>query len=394
MPTSLKAGTLAVGTEITDGQIIDRNSAWISQKLVQAGINVIEHRSVADDRAEIDFALRSLAARVDVLFVTGGLGPTSDDFTRDIVASTFGKQLKFDQESWQRIEERFRARGAEARPIQRQQCFFPEGSRILINPVGTADAFSMQVKDPSSSRMISVYAMPGPPIEVAVVWEMHLNQDIEKLVPESDREKILILRTLGRGESEIAELTEEIIRGTLVKVGYRAHLPYVEVKLWFKERERERVQPILDKVEATLAPYLINRNDEDLADDLIKIVDAGMGLFIRDRATAGFLQERVNERLRLRQQTKVKMGGALTIETQLLAWPLRTTEAEVQGFGVYAEISADENAGLWRVKLKTPQGGDQKLEVMPTPLYNLSSDRGRRFLVEQTLLLLKKHLKI
>jgi nicotinamide-nucleotide amidase len=164
-----RAATLAVGTEITDGQIVDRNSAWISKKLTDAGVDVVEHRAVADDRAEIERALRELSERVDVLFVTGGLGPTSDDFTREILAKFCGRELEFDDGSWKHIEQRFATRGLPAKPIQRQQCFYPKGSRVLKNNAGTANAFSFDHTE--GARGVRVYAMPGPPVEIATVWD-------------------------------------------------------------------------------------------------------------------------------------------------------------------------------------------------------------------------------
>jgi len=92
----LRAATLAVGTEVVDGQITDRNSGWISQMVSEAGVQVIEHRAVADDRQDISRALKELSERADLLFVTGGLGPTSDDFTRELISEVFNKPLEFD----------------------------------------------------------------------------------------------------------------------------------------------------------------------------------------------------------------------------------------------------------------------------------------------------------
>ncbi|HVK61905.1 MAG TPA: molybdopterin-binding protein, partial [Bdellovibrionales bacterium] len=96
MNIDYRAATLAVGTELTDGQVLDRNSAWLSRKLAAAGLEVIEHRAVADDRKTISVALGEITRKVSHLFVTGGLGPTSDDFTREVLADYFGRPLKFD----------------------------------------------------------------------------------------------------------------------------------------------------------------------------------------------------------------------------------------------------------------------------------------------------------
>ena len=121
----MKASILALGTELTTGQIANKNAAWISEKLKSFGVVVSMHLTVPDDRKLILESLHYIEQHADLIFVTGGLGPTSDDFTRDIITEWAEKKMVFDAQSWEQILERFKNRGFTARDIQKQQCYFP-----------------------------------------------------------------------------------------------------------------------------------------------------------------------------------------------------------------------------------------------------------------------------
>ena len=139
----MKASVLAIGTELTNGQILNKNAATISQKLKTFGLQTELHLTVPDNHKLMLESMRYLEAQSDLIFITGGLGPTSDDFTRDVVSTWVGKPLQFDENSWNQIVQRLTVRGLQVREIQRQQCFFPEGSEILQNKEGTANAFRL-----------------------------------------------------------------------------------------------------------------------------------------------------------------------------------------------------------------------------------------------------------
>ena len=380
-----KAATLAVGTEVTDGQILDRNSAWISEKLAKAGLEVVEHRAVPDDRAMIAVALGELASRVDYLFVTGGLGPTSDDFTREVLAGVFERPLALDEGAWRRVQEKLTARGVEPRPIQKQQCYFPQGSRLIDNPAGTAEGFAFE--GALEGKEVRVYALPGPPSEVAAVWQGGIAREIEAAVPAEERETLVILRTLGKAESEVAELAEPHVAGSSLKVGYRAHMPYVEVKLWYRGSETAEALPIVGKIASELKTWLVNRDEEDVADPLIAVLGRGERIRIYDRATQGILQSRLFELIQAREPKGKSLDLVVQTEHRLAGNP--APSAADEGFkGWIVELSGDETRRAWRITLKTPQGTLHELEAKPAYNYNLSSERGRRFVAEKSLQLL------
>lgn len=174
-----KASILAIGTELTTGQTTNRNAAWISSQLDSLHIETVVHITVADNHARIKEALEHCARVSQLIFVTGGLGPTTDDFTREVIASWLEKKLIFNEASWQRILNRLTGVGIPVAPSNRQQCFFPEGCEIIPNPDGTASAFSALFGQDSQA----IWVLPGPPREVSAVWKNGIREAIEKKCP-------------------------------------------------------------------------------------------------------------------------------------------------------------------------------------------------------------------
>jgi len=372
----LKAATLAVGTEVVDGQITDRNSAWISDKCVVAGLEVIEHRAVPDDREKIAEALRQLSEKCDVLFVTGGLGPTSDDFTRDLIADVFNAPLEFDPASWDKIVKRFEARGAVAKPIQRQQCFFPKGALILENPAGTANAFSLQMPN------VMIVTLPGPPAEIAAVWDLHLAKKIESLVPAGDHEDLHLWQTLGLGEGDIAEKVEEAIKGSGLRVGYRVHLPYVEVKVWVRRIESTQAHAYLENIERALKEWTVAHGKQDAADCIIKAAFAGHNIAVLDRVTGGYVQSRLFDSLNSFRKAHpgLEPKGSLRVTTSLLSAKAEPQEMAT-GDAVVLSLVSDPDSKQWHLKMVGAHS--QTLAVQPTPLYNFGTERGQKYMAEK-----------
>lgn len=280
------AAIIGVGSELTSGQILNKNASWISAKLRDLGVLTSSHLVVPDDRVLILKALQFCSQHCDTLFVTGGLGPTTDDFTREIIAEWSMQPLKFDEASWLQITERLTSRGIQVRETQRQQCLFPNGSQILVNPEGTANAFYLRV------AKVDVFVLPGPPKEIAAVWSNGLGHLLQTKAAEIDKTLTYSWDTLGLGESDISHLTETCLQNINIEKGYRVHLPYVEVKVSFLESEKQSLLPHLQRLEKTLSEYTIARNGESIPDLLaqqltqvkkIEFVDSHPGTVLFDR---------------------------------------------------------------------------------------------------------------
>lgn len=288
----MKAAILGIGTELTDGQIVNKNAVWISKRLKALGLTTAAHLVVPDEHDLMMDGIEFCAGRADIIFITGGLGPTTDDFTRDVVAEWAGKSLHFDPASWEHLTNRLTSRGYTVKEIQRQQCFFPEGAKVLVNREGTANAFYLEVQGKK------VFVLPGPPREIEAVWEDSISSWLDKETEHLDPFITRIWDTLGLGESDVATIVEDVLKGVDVLKGYRVHLPYVEVKLSFHRSLESKMQKVVDQLTEALASVTICRDGEDAAMTFAKSLQGVSSVAIIDSVTGQFLMNRLQPELR------------------------------------------------------------------------------------------------
>lgn len=284
----MKISVLGVGTELTNGQILNRNGQWISESMMKLGVPTSMHLVVPDEKELILQALQFCWDRSDLLFVTGGLGPTSDDFTRDIVAQWLNKELVWHEASWKHIEERLIPRGIAVKEIQRQQCYFPAGAKILTNRMGTANAFQIE----HNGKTIVV--LPGPPREIEAIWQDHLQADLQKKTAGVDRLLTLSWDTIGLGESDIADKVEAALQGCkFIEKGYRVHMPFVEVKLSFLKSEEAEARKWVQAVESAIGSLTVLRNGQDAAAQTASLFSYFDHVVICDEIPGSFLLKRL-----------------------------------------------------------------------------------------------------
>lgn len=283
----MKAAVLGIGTELVDGQIVNKNAAWISERLKQLGLTTALHLVVPDDKKLMLEAMDFCASYGDLLFLTGGLGPTTDDFTRDIVSEWSDKPLIFDEGSWQHIKDRLEQRGYVVKDVQRQQCFYPQGATVLKNMEGTANGFSLEAKDKK------LFVLPGPPREVEAVWNSSIHQWLVDNTTHIDPYVTRHWDTMGVGESDVALIVEDVLKGVEVEKGYRVHLPYVEVKMSFFKSQEKQFEPYIEKITQALGHCLITRDQEDVPLMLAKALAPFNSLSVQDSVTGQFLMNRL-----------------------------------------------------------------------------------------------------
>lgn len=287
----MKTAVLSIGTELTDGQITNRNAAWLSARAKPLGFRCVLHLCVPDDRSRILEALKLCEEQADLILVTGGLGPTSDDFTRDLVAEWAAEPLVFDESSWKHVNERLVSRGYQVHDFQKQQCFFPRGSRILPNTQGTANGFRLQV------RGVEIVVLPGPPREVEAVWKDHVEPWLQNRGLVLDPIETRAWQLIGLSEPEVNAKMEPIVQGQNVEVGYRVHQPYVEFKVSFPHSQRERAAALVQKIEEILEPWTLVKDDQALPSLLTNKLKAHRKIFVVDEVTGSVLFQRLGSSL-------------------------------------------------------------------------------------------------
>jgi nicotinamide-nucleotide amidase len=269
---------VGVGTELLLGQIVNTNAAWIGQRLADVGWDCLRHTTVGDNQARIAEVLRETLGRADAVIVTGGLGPTQDDVTREAIAAVAGVPLvrRPELETW--LRERFARMGiARMADMNLRQADVPEGARYIDNPRGTAPGLIVEVDGKP------VYAVPGVPREMEGMLERVVLPDLAARGGEGRAIVSRVLRTAGVGESRLAErLTPswEAAGGGQVTLAYLASPGEVRVRLTAVGATREealaQIAPVEAKLREELGEIVYSVDDETL--------EAAVGRLLRERA--------------------------------------------------------------------------------------------------------------
>jgi nicotinamide-nucleotide amidase len=208
----IRAGILVTGTEVLTGRIADANGPWISERLAEHGVEVAHILVVADRPGDLEAALRFMAEEgMDLIVTSGGLGPTADDLTADIVAHFAGRKMVLDEEMEAKIAEilsgfarRFRLDEGALREANRKQAMVPEGA-IPLDPVGTAPGLVV----PAGERVVVV--LPGPPRELQPMWPVATEtQPVREVLARATPLRAYTMRMFGVPESEIAKSLREM----------------------------------------------------------------------------------------------------------------------------------------------------------------------------------------
>lgn len=245
----MTAAILSIGTELTRGELLNTNAAWLAEELTVVGYQVVETATVADDRERIGATINRLVGDVRVLIVTGGLGPTTDDLTTEAVASAVSVPTVRDQATVEHIRGRFAALGREMPESNLKQADFPKGATILRNEYGTAPGFFLKHEN------CHVFCLPGVPSEMK---PMFLEQVLRVIGPMVERDSHqLHLRTFGLTESKVGQLLSGIEASTAgVTLGYRASFPEIEIKILARASSQVEAEKLAQRADAEVRQRL------------------------------------------------------------------------------------------------------------------------------------------
>jgi len=290
----VRCDVLAVGTELLLGQIVDTNSTWIAEQLAAVGVDSFEHRQVGDNRERVRTALVEMLGRSDAVLVTGGIGPTPDDVTREAIADVMGVPLRRDDTLVEQIAARFASRGREMPANNLRQADVPEGASVLPNPVGTAPG----VRAPVGGKV--VYAVPGVPFEMQ---RMVTEQVVPDLLERSGTRPAIVSRTLktwGTSESGLAEtLAERVEAQTNPTIAFLARgVEGLCVRITAKgtDEHEARALAAAEEVEIRrLLGELVFGADDDTIESVVldALADRGWSLGVAESVTGGLVGARL-----------------------------------------------------------------------------------------------------
>ena len=314
----MQAEIIAIGTELTSGEKLDTNSQWLSLQLADLGIPVLFHTTVADSMAANLQALQLAVERTDVVLITGGLGPTLDDLTRDVLAQLAGVDLELDAASLSQLEDFFRGRGRTMPERNRIQAMFPQGSLPLLNPIGTAPGVWMELPRAGRNPCL-IAAMPGVPSEM---YRMFFEQVRPRLPGGQRIIRRARINCFGIGESQTEELLGELTaRGRDPEVGITAHEATITLRIVAngatEEECQQKIAAVSREARERLGDYVYGVEDEKLEDVVLKLLhERGETITTIEVATGGQMAGRfysASERLQQRDIVK----GSLVLTTGL-----------------------------------------------------------------------------
>ena len=315
------AEIIAIGSELLTPQKVDTNSLYLTDQLNALGVEVVRKTVVGDERGRLTDSILGAIARSQIIVLTGGLGPTEDDLTRDAVASALGRGMVFRQDICDLIEERFRGFQRKMVEINRRQAYIIEGAEVLANDRGTAPG---QWIEHGSARLM---LLPGPPNELKSMFEKQCLPRLEKFLPPQVI-RILTLRVVGMPESDLDQLIAPVylrypnLATTILAVSGEIHI-HLRARSPDSNQAEALIAEVAAQIEPLIGDRIYSRNGDSLekvAGDLLRARHASLS--VAESATAGLLGGRITN---VPQSSDYFLGGFLAysdaMKTKLLGVP-------------------------------------------------------------------------
>jgi nicotinamide-nucleotide amidase len=323
------------GSELLLGFTVNSHLNYIARKLLGIGFRLSRQVAIADDREEMRAAVAEALQRNDVILITGGLGPTSDDFTRDIVAELLGRKLVRDEAVAAHIGERMRKRGIKLPDSIYVQALVLEGAQVLLNANGTAPGLAIE----HESKLVVL--LPGPPRELKPMFENQVLPLLQKHLGAPARADCRMFKVVGLAESMVEEKVAPVLADLGgIELGYCARMGEVEVRIL------ANLKSVADEAERRIRTALgdhIFGMDEDRLEEVVvrKLIAARQTIAVAESCTGGMIANRITN---VSGSSETFLNGWVTYSNESKMQLLGVREETLKKFGAVSEVVAREMA--------------------------------------------------
>ncbi len=331
---------ISVGTELLLGDIVNTNAAYLSRQCAALGLSCFYQSVVGDNAQRLRSTLAQALERSDIVILSGGLGPTSDDLTKETAAALMGMPLVMDAHSLERIERFFESRGLEMTENNKKQALVPQGALVLDNENGTAPGLIMHREGKT------VVLLPGPPVELCPMFEGSVRPYLEKQSP-----GLIYSRTVkicGMGESKVASMVRELIDGqSNPTVAPYAKIGEVHLRVTARARDEEEaagmVAPVVEALEEKFGDRVYTTDPDVTLEEAVAglLRENGWKLSTAESCTGGMLGARMTA---VPGVSEVYKGGFITYSNKAKRKFLGVKKKTLQRFGAVSQETALEMA--------------------------------------------------
>ncbi len=358
----MKVGLITIGNELLSGFTTDTNAAWIGQRIGEVGGVVIWHLTTQDSREDIIRSIESTPEDVQVLIITGGLGPTHDDITATSLYHWAQTETEFDEDYWKELEEKFKNRNVTIPEINKNQALKPIDGEMIQNPVGSARGIRI------NKNGLDIIALPGVPAEMKAMMTLSVIPLLDENIHNPIHNQTL--RTTGIMESALAEKLEPILRETKVKLAFLPKLTGVDIRI--SSADTNEISELRDAIFHAVGKYIFGEGDILLEEAIGKLlIKKNLTIGVAESCTGGLISDRFTN---VSGSSVYFHGGIIAYQNKVKITELNVKKETLETFGAVSEETAIEmakgiqsrlqvNLGLSSTGIAGPGGGTDEKPV-------------------------------
>ena len=343
-----KAAILSTGDELTTGRVVDTNSTYIADRLHSLGLEVVAILKVGDTKERLRWALEHGLQLGDLVIGTGGLGPTADDLTTEVVGEYFGRPLKMDDQVATGLKRRFEARGFPWTANNLKQALFPEGAEIIPNPVGTAPGFRIETADQKSLIWLS-----GVPREMEAMMQETVLPWVAQASGGGERVSAQTFKIHGLTESRLDDILKPVLLPPEARLSFRAHYPDLTLRLtlWGGRERENKFSQLTARIRELLGAHVYGEGEvtlEEIVGELLR--KKGWTLALAESCTGGAVGHRI---------TRVA-GSSAYFKSSIVSY---SNEAKIHFLGVNKATLERHGAVSRETALEMAEGALREVEA-------------------------------